>query len=52
MGRLMILPNKEFYRIQEVATAWSENTGHKILVVDIANYIGQGLLPAYVHYGK
>ena len=48
--RLMTLPEKDFYSIEEVAAEWSRKTNKTVLIKHILDYIKQGILPAYIYY--
>jgi hypothetical protein len=49
---IMILPDKEYLRIEEVAARLSNASGIPVRDVDIFDYIKQGILPAYIFYKK
>ena len=49
---LMVLPEKEYYRLREVAAKLSIKSNREVLDEDVIYHIGQGRLPAYIHSGK
>ncbi len=49
---IMILPDKEYLRIEEVAASLRNESGMPVRDIDIFDYIKQGILPAYIFLKK
>ena len=45
------LPEKHYYRIEEVVERWREKSHKGLWDGDIVDYIRQGILPAYIYSG-